>query len=69
MLDKIVPQVELEVKCEVEGCHEPTFRKGEFCFGHFIAEAEAAWDEWDTERRMVEETIGYLWGDPLEVTA
>jgi len=65
MLDKIVPQVEESVKCDIEWCDEPQFRSSGLCFDHFVQEELAAWNDWDAERQMVLESIGYLWGDPV----
>jgi len=44
MPDQIVPQVEEEVKCSLEGCDENVFRD-DLCFDCFKTEQDMAWDD------------------------
>ena len=64
MSEEIVSQDEVEVKCELEWCHEPVFREG-LCWEHFCEEKIAEWDAQDAERRVSEQGVGYIFGDPV----
>ena len=68
MLDRIVPQVEPQVKCADEYCGEDVFRNG-LCLEHFVKIETAAWDDHDAEREMALEGVGYIFGDLVEVLA
>jgi hypothetical protein len=65
MLQQIVPHFAQEVKCEVEGCDEPQFRKSGLCYDHFVKEELAAWNDQAAARRMALEGVGYIFGDPV----
>jgi len=69
-MSEIVSQVEENVKCCAdEHCGEDVFRDGPLCFDHFIEVETQAWDDQDAERQGVLESVGYIFGDPVEVLA
>ena len=62
--EHIISQAEEKVKCGVGGCHEDIFRDV-LCLFHFIEVETAAWDDEDAERKMVLESVRYVFSDPI----
>lgn len=63
-------QIEQQVKlCANKWCDEDIFRDGPLCFDHFIEMETQTWDDEDTARQMVLESVGYIFGDPMGVPA
>lgn len=74
MLGQIVPQNKKDVnsdvkECSAKHCREYVFRNSGLCLEHYVEEGTASWDDEDAERQMVLGTLGYIWGDPMEVSA